>query len=285
MKILFCTDGSQISFNALKNISCWVREAVIDVICVADLTFLPSEITVAEFSASCPDIAQSILNYAQEEINRLNLTCNEKIRYCGNAVESILEQAQKKDYDLILMGSHGKKGLQKWLGSVSGEIIHSSKISDYISKVQNNCERMLVTTDGTNCSSGIIKEILPSINLENKEIYICMVNEEPDFLFLDGMVDTNWLLDIERRQQIFASKAVDEIKEIFACYNANIVETSIMSGIPAQKIKDFANSRKIDLIVMGSRNKSQLDRFLSGSVSKRTIENVQSDVWLARCKN
>ncbi len=285
MKILFCTDGSQISFNALKNISCWVREAVIDVICVADLTFLPSEITVAEFSASCPDIAQSILNYAQEEINRLNLTCNEKIRYCGNAVESILEQAQKKDYDLILMGSHGKKGLQKWLGSVSGEIIHSSKISDYISKVQNNCERMLVTTDGTNCSSGIIKEILPSINLENKEIYICMVNEEPDFLFLDGMVDTNWLLDIERRQQIFASKAVDEIKEIFACYNANIVETSIMSGIPAQKIIDFANSRKIDLIVMGSRNKSQLDRFLSGSVSKRTIENVQSDVWLARCKN
>lgn len=285
MKILFCTDGSQISFNALKNISCWVREAVIDVICVADLTFLPSEITVAEFSASCPDIAQSILNYAQEEINKLNLTCNEKIRYCGNAVESILEQAQKKDYDLILMGSHGKKGLQKWLGSVSGEIIHSSKISDYISKVQNNCERMLVTTDGTNCSSGIIKEILPSINLENKEIYICMVNEEPDFLFLDGMVDTNWLLDIERRQQIFASKAVDEIKEIFACYNANIVETSIMSGIPAQKIIDFANSRKIDLIVMGSRNKSQLDRFLSGSVSKRTIENVQSDVWLARCKN
>ena len=58
-----------------------------------------------------------------------------------------------------------------------------------------------------------------------------------------------------------------------------------MSGIPAQEIINYANKHEIDLIVLGSRNKSKMDRFLTGSVSKRVIENVASDIWLVRCKN
>ena len=32
MKILFCTDGSKISYNSVKNISAWIKEAVIDLL-------------------------------------------------------------------------------------------------------------------------------------------------------------------------------------------------------------------------------------------------------------
>ena len=39
MKILFCTDGSKISFNALHNISCWIKDAIIDTICIIDWSF------------------------------------------------------------------------------------------------------------------------------------------------------------------------------------------------------------------------------------------------------
>ncbi len=286
MKVLFCTDGSKISFNALKNISGWVKNAEIDTICVIDWSFLPDEISIEEenFTYSCANTADTILDYAEEEIKNLGMHPKERIKSCGAAIESILEQSEQKHYDLILMGSHGKKGLQKWLGSVSQEIINSSKISDYIAKEENNKKKLLLTTDGTGCSLEIINSIIPEMNLEDKEIHICMVNEDPNFLFLDGTLDTNWLLDIQRQQQIYAAKAIEDIRSMLGRHNIKVNETSILTGIPAQKIIDYARINDIDLIVLGSRNKSKLDRFLTGSVSKRVLENVVSDIWLIRCK-
>ena len=285
MKILFCTDGSKISFNALKNISGWIKNAVVDTICVIDWSFLPDEISIEEenFSYSCANVADTILDYAEEEIKKSGLETGKRIKSCGVAVESILEQAKTEDYDLILMGSHGKKGIQKWLGSVSEEIINSSKISDYIAKEENKKKKLLLTTDGTKCSLTIINQILPMMKLEDKEIHICMVNEDPNLLFLDGTLDTNWLLEIQRQQQKYASHAIDDIQKILQNHNININETAILNGIPAQKLIDYTRINDIDLVVLGSRNKSKLDRFLTGSVSKRVLENVISDIWLVRC--
>lgn len=287
MRVLFCTDGSKISFNALKNISGWVKNAEIDTICVIDWSFLPDEISIEEenFTYSCANTADTILDYAEEEIKKLGMIPKERIKSCGAAIESILEQSEQKDYDLILMGSHGKKGLQKWLGSVSQEIINSSKISDYIAKEENNRKKLLLTTDGTGCSLEIINSIIPEMNLEEKEIHICMVNEDPNLLFLDGTLDTNWLLDIQRQQQRYAARAIEDIRSILAKHNIRVNETAMLTGIPAQKIIDYARINDIDLIVLGSRNKSKLDRFLTGSVSKRVLENVVSDIWLIRCKD
>lgn len=286
MRILFCTDGSKISFNAIKNISGWVKDAIVDTICVIDWSFLPPDISIEEesFTYSCANVADTILDYAEEEIRKLGLNAGAKIKHCGSAIESIIEQADKDEYDLILMGSHGKKGIQKWLGSVSQEIINSSKISNYIAKEENKKKKLLLTTDGTKCSCSIIRNIISNLKLDNKEIYICMVNEDPDLLFLDGTLDTNWLLDIQKQQQIYAAHAIEDIKTILTEHDIKVDNTAILTGIPAQKIIDYARTNDIDLIILGSRNKSKMDKFLSGSVSKRVLENVVSDIWLARCK-
>ena len=286
MKILFCTDGSKISYSAVKNLSGWVKNAIVDTICVIDWTFLPDEINIEEknFSISCANVADTILDYAENIIKEYGFKCGIRIKDCGAASESILEQAKKENYDLILMGSHGKKGIQKWLGSVSQEIINSSSISDYIAKSENKKRKLLLTTDGTECSSDIINGIIDNLKLDDKEIYICMVNEDPKLLFLDGNLDTNWLLDIQKQQQIYASNAIKRIQNILTEKDIHVTETSILTGNPAQKIIEFSKENEIDLILLGSRNKSKLDRFLTGSESKRVLENTMSDVWLARCK-
>lgn len=287
MKILFCTDGSKISFNALKNITYWIKQATIDTICVIDWNILPAEITIDEenFSFSCANVADTILDYAEEEIKNLGLQLGNRIKNCGSAIESILEQSEKEKYDLILMGSHGKKGIQKWLGSVSQEIINSSKISDYIAKKENNKKKVLFTTDGTECSLSVIGEIISDIELSDKEVHICMVNEDPNLLFLEGTLDTNWLLDIQKQQYMYASNAIESIKKIIESRGIKVNQSTILTGIPAQEIINYAKNNEIDLIILGSRNKSKMDRFLMGSVSKRILENVVSDIWLVRCES
>ena len=287
MKILFCTDGSKISFNALKNIAYWIKQATIDTICVIDWNILPAEITIDEenFSFSCANVADTILDYAEEEIKNLGLQIGNRIKNCGSAIESILEQSENEKYDLILMGSHGKKGIQKWLGSVSQEIINSSKISDYIAKKENNKKKVLFTTDGTECSLSVIGEIISDIELSDKEVHICMVNEDPNLLFLEGTLDTNWLLDIQKQQYMYASNAIESIKKIIESRGIEVNQSTILTGIPAQEIINYAKNNEIDLIILGSRNKSKMDRFLMGSVSKRILENVVSDIWLVRCES
>lgn len=287
MKILFCTDGSKISFNALKNIAYWIKQATIDTICVIDWNILPAEITIDEenFSFSCANVADTILDYAEEEIKNLGLQLGNRIKNCGSAIESILEQSEKEKYDLILMGSHGKKGIQKWLGSVSQEIINSSKISDYIAKKENNKKKVLFTTDGTECSLSVIEEIISDIELSDKEVHICMVNEDPNLLFLEGTLDTHWLLDIQKQQYMYASNAIESIKKIIESRGIEVNQSTILTGIPAQEIINYAKNNEIDLIILGSRNKSKMDRFLMGSVSKRILENVVSDIWLVRCES
>ena len=84
---------------------------------------------------------------------------------------------------------------------------------------------------------------------------------------------------------MFASHAIQDIQTILSEFNVQVTQTTILTGIPAQKIIDFAKEQEIDLIIMGSRNKSRLDKFLTGSVSKRVLENSNSDIWLARCNN
>ena len=111
-----------------------------------------------------------------------------------------------------------------------------------------------------------------------------MVNDDPNLLFLDGTLDTEWILDIQKQQHIYASKAIKEIQNIFEQHGCNVYKTSILTGNPSHEIINYAKENMIDLIVLGSQNKSRLDRFLTGSVSKRVLENVVSDIWLARCK-
>ena len=285
MKILFCTDGSKISYNAVKNISAWVKDATIDIICIIDWSFLPDDVAIesSNFSMSCANVADTVLSYAEKLVQEAGFEIGKKIKHCGSAIESILEQAESENYDLILMGSNGKKGIQKWLGSVSQEIINSSKISDYIAKEENKKQKLLLTTDGTLCSAGIIEEILPHLKLEDKEIYICMVNEDPSFLFLDGNIDQNWLQDIQRHQNMYASNSIKKIQDILEKYGFSASETTVLSGNPAQEIIEYTKRNEIDLVVLGSRNKSRIDRFLTGSESKRVLENTMSDVWLIRC--
>ena len=94
------------------------------------------------------------------------------------------------------------------------EIINSSKISDYIAKEENNKKKVLFTTDGTECSLSVIEKIISDMELSDKEVHICMVNEDPNLLFLEGTLDTNWLLDIQKQQYMYASNSIEAIKQI-----------------------------------------------------------------------
>ena len=286
MRALFCTDGSKISFNAIKNFSHYAT-ATVDVICVIDWSFLPDETVIEEsgFVNNCRNIADSILDYAIKYIEECGLIPGEKIKLCGAVIESILDRTQEQNYDIIIMGSHGKKGLQRWLGSVSREILDAVDIPVYISKNINHGQKILFTADGSEITQKTLNKSVNFLNLKDKDIYICTVNENPDLLFLEGTLDSNWMMAIQTQQEIYSEKASNAAKKFIEDNNLTVKENKILNGIPAQSILDYAHDKEIDLIIMGARNKTKMEKFLLDSVSKRVVENTKSDVLICKIAN
>lgn len=280
MRILFCTDGSEISMNSLHNATQYIKDAVVDPLCVIDWGFLPSSVTMESdsYSKTYENIADSVLSHSQKLIEEKGLILGDKIKDVGSAVEGILEQMEKADYDLILLGSHGKKGLQKWLGSVSRQVISNSQVPVFVSKKRTHHKKVLFAVDGSDQAYNAVKHAVTLLNLKEKELYVISVKENPELLPMEATLDQNWLESIEKQQKIHATKAINHAKAHLEKHDLPIHNEIILTGNPAQKIIDFSEKEKIDLIIMGARTKTDLSKLLLGSVSKRVLENVSSDV-------
>jgi nucleotide-binding universal stress UspA family protein len=60
------------------------------------------------------------------------------------------------------------------------------------------------------------------------------------------------------------------------------IVAKVLHGEPAEKIVEYANSIRADLIVMGSKAFGKVHRFLLGSVSEDVARNAKCSVMIAR---
>lgn len=282
MNVLFCTDGSKISYNSIINFSSWVKDFSLDILSVVDWSCLPDSISIenSEFASQCSTSANVILDYAETYLKEMGLNVAQKIKICGEAVDTILDLVDSGKYDFVVLGSHGKKGIQKWLGSVSQEVASSANISSYISKNINNRKKVLFAVDNSELSAKVVLNSLNFLNLDDKEIYLATVYEVPDYLFLEGNVDSTWILEIEKKQEQASRLLLNSFEKSFIEKGFEVKDKLIFRGVPSQEIINFSNKKDIDLVVTGIRTRKHLSKFLLGSVSKRILENVKSDVLI-----
>ncbi|DAA82232.1 MAG TPA: hypothetical protein DCS44_05560 [Cyanobacteria bacterium UBA10660] len=282
MNVLFCTDGSKISYNSIINFSFWVKDFSLDILSVVDWSCLPDSVSIenSEFASQCSTSANVILDYAETYLKEMGLNVAQKIKICGEAVDTILDLVDAGKYDFVVLGSHGKKGIQKWLGSVSQEVASSANISSYISKNINNRKKVLFAVDNSELSAKVVLNSLNFLNLEDKEIYLATVYEVPDYLFLEGNVDSTWILEIEKKQEQASRLLLNSFEKSFIEKGFEVKDKLIFRGVPSQEIINFSNKKDIDLVVTGIRTRKHLSKFLLGSVSKRILENVKSDVLI-----
>ncbi|MCM1338251.1 MAG: universal stress protein [Muribaculaceae bacterium] len=284
MRVLFCTDGSKSSYSSIQNFSCWIKDFTADILCAIDWSFLPDTVSLedSEFAMQCANSADSILDYSEKFLQQHNIKIGKKIKMCGSTVDCILETSENFDYDFIVLGSHGKKGIQKWLGSVSQEIAAIANNSTYISKCDNNKKKLLFAVDNSEISTTVVEKAVNSFDFEDKEIYLVTVYDIPEYLFLEGNIDSNWLLDIQTKQEKASMLLLNKFEGILQQNGLKVMEKAVLSGSPADEINKYITKRDIDLVVCGIRNRKYLAKFLINSVSKRLLEIADSDVLIIR---
>ncbi len=131
MKILLAVDGSDYSNAAVDAVAerPWPEGSVVEIICAIDLPVVPipdtwimpdSYYTQQERAAA--EQAGAVVKEARHRLKAGRTAELETITktIVGRAPDVILDEAEKWNADLIVLGSHGYRGLKRFLlGSVS----------------------------------------------------------------------------------------------------------------------------------------------------------------------
>ena len=89
------------------------------------------------------------------------------------------------------------------------------------------------------------------------------------------------MADMERGRQRAAKRSVDAAARTLGSAGWR-VETSVRSGVPIDELLKAAGEEGADLIVLGARGTSGLDRLLVGSVAEGMLKRASAPVLLVR---
>lgn len=138
-RILVATDGSEFSLAAVKDVAIqpWPKGTEIKIISVPEFTLWLGEYPyfqraqTEELNDSALDAAKAAVAVANEILTRAGLTVTTYVPVDrDSAAKAILKEAKEWSADLIVVGSHGRRGFDRWaLGSVSESLAMNAPCS------------------------------------------------------------------------------------------------------------------------------------------------------------
>ena len=197
---------------------------------------------------------------------------------------AILDAIESKPTKMVVMAAHGKGGGDRvLLGSVSHKVLLSASCSVLVSRpikeYPARALRILAPLDGS-ASSQLTIDMLSSASWPN--------NTE---VTLVTALDSVWLSELEdlaagtppldsKAEEAIAQKMLDGYAtKLSAKYK---LSTKVLRGPAKHVILDLAEEAGCDLIVIGARGKSPIERLLLGSVSSAVSLHAGCSVLVIR---
>ena len=269
--ILVPTDGSDVARAAVDNAVAFAErfDADLHIIHVTEPSELPPGIedsAAGEFAHHGERAVESAAELAIQagvEIETAVLTPSART----SIHREVLDYAATNDVDCIVMGTHGRRGLDRYLlGSMTEGMVRDSPIpvvSVHEDTVVNpNFGDVLVPTDGSDCANVAADHAIELAATNEATLHVLSV--------VDGGVirgDTGTLL---KTLESDAERAIEPIVERAEDAGLESVTTSVLNGTPYRAIVDYA-AEHTDCVVMGTRGRTGLDHFLLGSVTERVV--------------
>jgi nucleotide-binding universal stress UspA family protein len=218
----------------------------------------------------------------------------------GHPAEEILSYADKNSIDLILIATHGRSGVRRWvMGSVADKILRTSKVPVWLVRAsipkevvydQWPSRTILVPLDGSKIAEGVlphVESLAKQRGAELVEVILLRVCE-PELItsdYPDASMPLSWDEHLKRQTAY--------CKQLSAQYMAGIekqlrdaglkVRSEIITGAsPADEIISYASKNPFNLIVMATHGHSGITRWAYGSVADRVLHGVSSPIFLVR---
>ena len=188
--------------------------------------------------------------------------------------ETIIDYAADHDVDCIVMGTHGRTGMDRFiLGSVAEQTLRESPVPVVTvhgeTDVEPTIDRVLVATDGSDAASAAVSHAADLAETAGAQL---------DLLYVAGR---GFRPESEEHELTAptAETGYDEIDEAAErAFDAGIgtVHAAVLSGRPDQVILAHAAERGADCVVVGTHGRTGLRRYLLGSTTERLVRFANS---------
>ncbi|MGB5584501.1 MAG: universal stress protein [Gammaproteobacteria bacterium] len=307
MNILLATDGSEYSDSALDFMlrfpfppgSTMTVLSVVD-----DIPMLPAELDALDETQNeaLKAANKRLKEEAQELVDRESARLREDgwpgetLVRTGKPVDQILRVAEEISADLVVLGSHGKSRAQRFmLGSVSDRVLEYAPCSVVIVKKKPGDGVPAAIEPGTNTAyrimlaydiSDVAREALQvcaSFPLEANS-KICVVNVMPLITAYRQDVRQH-ISSIWMQKKIIMQAELDKAVKSLPWATAELTTQLREAANVSEEILTAAEEAESDLIMVGCKDKSAIQRFLLGSITQRMARYAECTVWAVRKKH
>lgn len=293
-KVLYPTDFSECSEQALDHALFLARELGAElhmlhaVVLHADDPHDP-KVHFSEFS----DLLQRLSDVASSELARLaehprgdGLTIHQIEKRGYSAASVILEHAEEIEADIIVMGTHGRRGPGHFfLGSVAEHVVRYATCPVLTLRQQKQpraleaIRNILVPVDFSDHSKEGLetaKELALLCHAKLQLVHVIEVRKLPPFY---GPLDVEDVIENRKRSSAASLQKLAD-REIGTTVATDL---HVLQGpTAAHTITDFAAENDSDLIVIPTHGLTGIERILLGSVAERVIRLAKCPVFTVK---
>lgn len=265
-KLLLATDWSDYSEGAVTEAISLARK------CAAELY----AISVIEINPEYETFGTDVIEKEEKEVAtyfeslktkalKEGVSCRTILRESGEPYRLIVEEAEKKKVDMIIIGRHGRKGLAKVLmGSVAAKVIGHAPCNVLVVPRAAVIEfrNILVATDGSTHGNAAASEAIGIAKRCGSHIIAVSA-----FLMDDELEEAKTIV----------SKVIKAAQE-----EGVSAEGITPRGRPYNAIVETAGGRAVDLIVMSAYGKTGLRKLLMGSSTEKVVGLAGCSVMVVR---
>ncbi|MFB6274023.1 MAG: universal stress protein [Salinibacter sp.] len=198
--------------------------------------------------------------------------------------ERIVAYAEDEDIDLIVMGTHGRRGVERMLfGSVTEEVVRKAPCPAFT--VRTDAEvppdqavrRVLAPVDFSEASEAAIQHAKEIALTYGAELDLLHVVEEPLYPTEYGLGPASFPTEevVENVENQLGDLAREKIG-----YEHVMIDAQL--GPPDSTILEYVEDNGVDLVVIATHGRTGLDRVLLGSVAERVLRQSPSPVFVVK---
>lgn len=296
LKILYATDGSTDAAAALRLLELLPLSTEDTVRVVSVLTQpLPGAVVGVEMATGVWELLTDVQVREQQLLNEAassaagqladrGLTVTTELRHGGPAQE-ILAAAEEWQADLIVLGSRGLTGLERFvMGSVAENVAKHARRPVLVARNPGHeLRRVVVATDGSEHARRAL-EFAARLPLPSGTGCVA-VNVVRPYAPFPGLFPTDRpefeaaVREVNRQHHQTAETLAAEAAALLSGSGKH-ARAEVREGDPAEEILKMAETDGADLIIAGARGVSALRGILVGSVADRLLKSAPCSALL-----
>lgn len=273
MRILICTDGSRYAEEAIRFGGLIAKGAK------AHLTLLG----VIEGPNEREKVRQSL--EGARDLLAQDVAALETKTKMGHAAEEILRETEEREYDLLVVGSRGRRGITRFLlGSTTARIVQHAPISVLIVKGQRpSLGRILICTGGEERGEEDIRFGGVIARYTGAQVTILHVISQlpltPEARMEDLEATKEEPLKGDSEEALHLRKGLQILRELGVAG-----QVKIRRGLVVDEILAEAEEGGYDLLVIGAHAAPGLYRFLLDDLTTQIVLGSPRPVLVVRPK-